>query len=198
MPFSGIQGTSDLRIYTKAKGNKNMDTKEKKELGNWGEKTLDEWMKKNSWNAVNKNLKIKKGEIDRVYFHKNSESGKIQFCVTEVKTSHFYTTKDIEILFTETGVKRYLKQRQIQNLYKYGENIIAHLKQQKIPNFKVYLRFFIILKSKYPLKKINSKNLPKSPAIKNCVQGDDFYIFSIEPEFTGINARKGLLQVKIW
>jgi len=175
-----------------------MHAKEKKELGYWGERILDSWMEKNKWKPINKNLRIKKGEIDRIYFFKNRETQEIKFCVTEIKTTVYYKVKDIEVLFTETGVKRYLKQRQIQNLYRVGENLIAYLKQQKTKNFKVYLRFFIVFKSHFKLSQKNMEKMPKSPAIKNCYQGEDYLIFSIEPEFTGISARKSLLQVKVY
>ena len=174
------------------------NTNEKKELGNWGEMALDDWMKINDWNPINKNLRIKKGEIDRIYFHKDRETQETKFCITEIKTSLFYKVKDIEILFTETGVKRYLKQRQIQNLYRYGENLIALLYQQKTRNFKVYLRFFIVFKSLHSLSRMNLEKLPRSPAIKKCYTGENYLIFSIEPEFTGINSRKSLLQVKVY
>ena len=175
------------------------NTKEKKELGSWGEKTLDYWMTENNWNPINKNLRIKKGEIDRVYYQKNLVTQENKFCITEVKTSVFYTKKDIEILFTETGIKRYLKARQVRNLYRCGENLIALLQQKKIPYFNVYLRFFIIFKYVKPnLSNINFEKLPKSPAIKNCFVGENYLIFSIEPEFTRINARKSLLQVSVY
>ncbi|MES2614053.1 MAG: hypothetical protein V4591_01420 [Bdellovibrionota bacterium] len=175
-----------------------VNTKQKKELGAWGEKILDQWMKHNNWNPIQKNLRIKKGEIDRIYFHKNRDTKLTRFCITEVKTSLYYGLKDVEILFTETGVKRYLKQKQIRNLYRYGENLIALLNQHKKSHYKVYLRFFIVLKSGYAAMKITAENLPKSPAIKNCFAGDDFLIFAIEPEFTKTNARKSLLQTSCY
>lgn len=175
-----------------------VNTKFKKELGAWGEKTLDHWMKHNGWSLIQQNLRIKRGEIDRIYYHNNNETQKTQYCITEVKTSLFYNTKDVDVLFSETGVKRYLKQKQIRNLYRYGENLTALLYSHKKVNFQVYLRFFIILKCAYKLNRMNLENLPKSPSIKMCCQGENYFIFSIEPEFTEINARKSLLQTRIY
>lgn len=174
-----------------------MNSKRRKELGNWGEKVLDEWMKQHDWNPINKNLRIKKGEIDRVYFCENKETLERKYCVAEIKTALFYKAQDIEVLFMETGVKRYLKQRQIQNLYRYGENLIAMLHQYKTKKFKVYLRFFIVFKYARRLDKLNLAFLPKTRAIKNCFRGEGYFIFSIEPEFTSISARKSLLQIKV-
>ncbi len=173
------------------------DTKIKKELGVWGEKTLDNWLKLNNWEPIQKNLKIKKGEIDRIYI-KNSQTQKVEFCLAEVKTSLLQKKEDIFILYTETGVKRYLKQRQIQNLYRCGENLIATLKQKNHINFNVYLRIFIILKSLQKIDKNFIYNLPKSSAIKSCYSSENHLIFCIEPEFTKINSRKSLLQTTIY
>jgi Holliday junction resolvase-like predicted endonuclease len=169
----------------------------KKELGDWGEKILDNYMNKRNWGIMNKNLRIKKGEIDRIYISKENFSQEIKVCLAEIKTSLFYKMKDIETLYTEIGVKRYLKQRQIRNLFLYAENLNAQFYYKMKKKFKIYIRFFIVLKSKSNLNYEKIK-LPKlTPAIKLCYKGENYLIFSIEPEFTRIQGRKSLLQIKI-
>ena len=59
------------------------NTRFKKELGDWGEKILDSYMNKKSWGIMNKNLRIKKGEIDRIYISKENFSQEVTVCLAE-------------------------------------------------------------------------------------------------------------------
>ncbi|WP_397600299.1 hypothetical protein [Silvanigrella sp.] len=165
-----------------------MNTAYKKNFGKWGEEQLDKWMAKHNWLPVEKNLKIQKGEIDRIYCSQNN-IGEKKFCITEIKTNIIYSKASFHILFTEVGIKKFIKMRQIKNLYKIGENYIAR-------GYKdIYLRIFVIIKTnkKMNITKFNEKTCP----FKLCYNNDNYYIFSIEPEFTFYQARKSLLQIKI-
>lgn len=174
-----------------------MNHRDKKKLGNWGEKTLDVWMKQLNWEPISKNLRIKNGEIDRIYLNRGKKTHQINICVAEIKTALFYKISDVERLFTEIGIKCFLKQRQIRNLYRCGENILALMKSQTCSQFHIFLRLFIIFKGPCSLSKMSIVRFPQSPAFKVCHKGENYFIFSIEPEFTTITARKSLLQVKI-
>ncbi len=124
-----------------------MKNREKKDLGNWGESLLDNYMEKKGWLPFAKNLRIKHGEIDRVYTLQVKKQGVASFCVCEIKTTVFYNLQALRNIYTEVGVKRYLKQRQIQNLYRYGENLMANLQVKGVCKPKIYLRFFILFKA---------------------------------------------------
>lgn len=166
-----------------------MDTKYKKRLGSWGEKQLDSWLEKNNWIAIEKNLKIRGGEIDRIYCLPKSAEKIKTICIAEIKTNAIFSKKSLMETFTEIGIKKYIKRRQIKNLYRFGENLIAQ------GNSKILLRIFIVLKI---AKKIKiDPNIGKASSIKICYMCDDFWILSIEPEFTNVQARKSLLQIKI-
>jgi Holliday junction resolvase-like predicted endonuclease len=160
------------------------DTKYRKKLGAWGEFQLDSWIKEHGWLPVQKNLKIPGGEIDRIYAQ-NKKQG--CFCLAEIKTNVIFSQKIFFETFSEIGIKKYIKQRQIQNLYKLGEHCISK-------GYAVFLRIFIILKTKCF---INKKRLPLEKAIRICYVSKDFWILSVTPEFTNINTRKSLLQIKL-
>ena len=98
--------------------------KQKKILGAWGESQVDTWMKLHKWNPIEKNLKIHGGEIDRVYAHSNAKDN-IQLCIAEIKTNIIYSKTSFDEIFSEVGIKKYIKQNQIKNLYKIGENYLA-------------------------------------------------------------------------
>ncbi|APJ04802.1 YraN family protein [Silvanigrella aquatica] len=165
-----------------------MDTAYKKKLGSWGEERVDLWMQQNNWHPKEKNLRIHKGEIDRVYFFKSGEGIK-KYCIAEIKTNIIHSKKSFLELFNEVGIKKYLKQRQIQNIYKFGEMYLANGKKN------IYLRIFIVLKFNQKLKIKNT--IHKNSPIKICLIHHEYIILSIEPEFTNINSRKSLLQIKI-
>lgn len=165
-----------------------MDTAYKKILGKWGEEQVDIWMEKNNWFPIEKNLKVVGGEIDRIYACSHN-TPLFQFCIAEIKTNLIYSQNTLIEIFSEIGIKKYLKQRQIKNLYKFGENYLAKGKKN------IFLRLFIVIKLN---KKMNVNELIKNTgSIKICFSSNDYFILSIEPEFTNIQARKSLLHVKI-
>ncbi len=165
-----------------------MDTAYKKILGKWGEEQVDIWMKKYNWLPIEKNLRIHGGEIDRVYTCTHSGKNS-QFCIAEIKTNLIYSINTFKEIFSEIGIKRYIKQRQIKNLYKLGENYLAKGKRN------IFIRIFIVIKLHNKLK-IN-ENIKNTSSIKICFSIDSYLILSIEPEFTNYNARKSLLQIKL-
>lgn len=171
-------------------------SKHKKELGRWGESTLDAWMCSKKWNAVHKNLSIRNGEIDRVYESFHEELCKLNICIAEVKTSLVFSKKEILSVFSEVGFKRYFKQRQLQNLYRFGETLQAQKKEKGVHNFQIFLRFFLILKIEREIH-LEKEELLQNPSLKLCHNEAGYLIFSVEPEFTPWNARKSLLQIKI-
>lgn len=175
---------------------KSNHTMHKKQLGRWGESCLDKWMLIKKWNAMYKNLYIRNGEIDRVYSFWNESLQESKICVAEVKTNLIYTRKEIQNIFTEVGFKRYFKQRQIQNLYRFAETLQAQKKEKDIQGTHIFLRFFLILKFGRKID-LQSGDLQNNSGIKICHQGLNHLIFSVEPEFTQFNARKSLLQTNI-
>jgi hypothetical protein len=174
-----------------------MNSKFKKELGQWGECALDSWMKEKKWLPFKQNLRIKGGEIDRIYYSFSYYRKEIRFCLAEVKTSIILKQEELDVLQTEIGLKRFLKARQIFNLYRYAEQLQSCFEYRAIQNkmkWKIFLRLFIVIKN---VKKIETNWNNKVTAIKKCSQKKDYIIFSVEPEFTFANARKSLLQIKI-
>jgi Holliday junction resolvase-like predicted endonuclease len=167
----------------------------KKELGCWGESKLDEHLERCSWRILVKNLKIKGGEIDRVYFKKDEALEKSSFCICEIKTSYFYQWKELQDLYTEVGVKRFLKQRQIRNLFVYSEHLRAHYSEMSISKVEFHIRLFVIFRSRFKISPQRLALLPFSPAMKMSFIGENYVIFSLEPEVTSIKARKSLLQI---
>ncbi len=165
-----------------------MDTAYKKTLGKWGEERVDIWMKKYNWLPIEKNLRIPGGEIDRVYSSAHSIQHS-QFCIAEIKTNLIYSKSSFAEIFSELGIKKYIKQRQIRNLFKLGENYLAKGKKN------IFIRIFIVIKINNKLK-IN-ETIKNVSSIKICYSSDNYLILSIEPEFTNFNARKSLLQIKI-
>ena len=165
-----------------------MDSTYKKILGKWGEEQIDIWMEKNNWLSIEKNLRIPGGEIDRIYACHNV-GVRPQFCIAEIKTNLIHSKKTFTEIFSEVGIKKYLKQRQIRNLYRFGEHYFA--KGYK----NIFLRLFIVLKIKNKFK-INILKKNTGP-IKICFSNDDYFILSVEPEFTNSQARKSLLQIKL-
>jgi Holliday junction resolvase-like predicted endonuclease len=164
-----------------------VDTAYKKILGKWGEEQVDIWMEKHNWLPIEKNLRIHGGEIDRVYTYSNGTHS--QFCIAEVKTNLIYSKNTFTEIFSEVGIKKYIKQRQIRNLYKFGENYLAKGKKN------IFLRLFIVIKLNNKLK-INDP-IKSTGSIKICFSNDSYFIISIEPEFTNLRARKSLLQIRL-
>ncbi len=165
-----------------------MDSAYKKILGKWGEEQVDLWMKNHNWLPIEKNLRIPGGEIDRIYAYSNNGIYS-KFCIAEIKTNLIYTKDSISEIFSEIGIKKYLKQKQIKNLFKLGENYLAKGKKN------ILLRIFIVIKTKNSL--ILNETIKNTGSIKLCFKSNNFLILSIEPEFTNFNARKSLLQIKI-
>jgi hypothetical protein len=110
-------------------------------------------------------------------------------CIAEIKTNCIYSSSSLNEIFTEVGIKKYIKQRQIKNLFKISENYFSKGISE------IYLRLFIVLKKKNYIK--IDKNLSAMSAIKICYEHDNYYILSITPEFTNINARKSLLEIRL-
>ncbi|KAB8028487.1 YraN family protein [Fluviispira multicolorata] len=165
-----------------------MDTKYRKKLGEWGEYQVDKWMEKHRWFPIKKNVKIKRGEIDRIYSPLKSLNKK-QLCLVEIKTRIISSQKEINEIFSESGVKKYFKTQQIKNLHIYGEQF--RIKYQA----KIYIRIFIILKIKHNFNKKYLLNFHTS--IKICHVCHEYLILSIEPEFTNIQLKKSTLEILI-
>lgn len=168
-----------------------LSTKYKKELGRWGEGALDTWLVQTGWQVESCNLKIKHGEIDRIY--KKQGLSQTHLCLAEIKTVIFFTSRDFEELFTEVGFKRLLKQRQLQNLYKFGEHLNAQFQSSK-KKCKIYIRFFVVAKCVWSQKNKAPRKMGNG-SIKLCFRNDQYDIFAVEPEFTPYIGRKSLLQV---
>jgi Holliday junction resolvase-like predicted endonuclease len=164
------------------------DSNYKKILGFWGEQQVDCWMQSQNWSVHEKNLRIHGGEIDRIYIHKTNNNN-YKMCIAEIKTNCIYSSSSLNEIFTEVGIKKYIKQRQIKNLFKISENYFSKGISE------IYLRLFIVLKKKNYIK--IDKNLSAMSAIKICYEHDNYYILSITPEFTNINARKSLLEIRL-
>lgn len=157
----------------------------KKKFGAWGESFLDEWMQSQGWNVYRKNLKLRHGEIDRVY-KKTLQIQKItQFCITEIKTIYCDNPKRFFSFFTEVGLSSLIKHNQIVNLYKYAENLQSrslHLKNLRSKQIKnIHIRFFIVLKMYNGFEKESFFNLQKN--YKVCLQTKDNLILAFTPEF---------------
>jgi Holliday junction resolvase-like predicted endonuclease len=159
----------------------------RKKLGKWGERQLDRWMAQQGWSIAQKNLRVQGGEIDRIYRQISQEN--VKFCLAEVKTNVVAAERHFFEIFSEVGLKKYIKQRQMTNLYRYGEHLLAST------NAQVMLRLFLILKMKketqFPLHPQNTEPL------KLCWQGEGVWIFSLVPEFTPVLARKSLVQMRV-
>lgn len=169
-------------------------SKYKKELGYWGERCLDSWMKSQNWDVFHQNLLIRGGEIDRVYVNQMSVDQKKRFCIAEIKTAFIYRKKEFQDVFSEVGFKRYLKQRQMQNLYRFAETLQSRGPKGKKSSCLMWIRFFLILRLKD--KNIVSNEILKTnqSGLKLCHKNADYLIFSVEPEFTVFRSRKSLLQ----
>lgn len=164
------------------------DSNYKKILGFWGEQQVDCWMQCQKWSVHEKNLRIHGGEIDRIYIHKSTNSN-YKLCIAEIKTNCIHNSAPLNEIFTEVGIKKYIKQKQIKNLFKMSENYYSKGIKE------IYLRLFIVLKKKHYIK--IDKNISTMSAIKICYEHDNYYILSITPEYTNINARKSLLEIKV-
>lgn len=169
-------------------------SKYKKELGYWGERCLDSWMKAQNWDVFHQNLLIRGGEIDRVYMNKMSADQKTRFCIAEIKTTVIYRKQEFQDIFSEVGFKRYLKQRQMQNLYRFAETLQSRVPKKENPSCLMWIRFFLILKLKNKAL-VCDEMLKNNPSgLKLCYRSFDYLIFSVEPEFTAFHSRKSLLQ----
>ncbi len=163
------------------------DTKYRKRLGEWGETQVDIWLEKHQWIPIQKNLKLKRGEIDRIY-SSNKEGKDNHLCFAEIKTNTITSYKTLFEIFSEIGIKKYIKSHQIRNLRYFAENLFLRYQA------KIYIRIFIILKIKFFNK---SCLLNLNSSIKICFICDEFIILSIEPEFTNLNIKKNILEVLI-
>ncbi|WP_186648448.1 YraN family protein [Fluviispira vulneris] len=164
------------------------DTKYRKRLGDWGETQVDIWLEKHQWIPIRKNLKLKRGEIDRIY-SSYSEGEDNHLCIAEIKTNIITSQKRLFEIFSEIGIKKYIKYHQIRNLRYIADYFILRY------HAKIHIRIFIVLKIKYNFNKSCLSNLNYS--IKICFICDEFIIISIEPEYTNLNFKKNLLEVLI-
>lgn len=155
----------------------------RKRLGKWGEEKLDSWLLEEKWKAIQKNKKIKQGEIDRIYQYNPNT-----YCIAEVKTIYLSNNISEQYLFSEIFLKKFLKNRQLTNLVKFGENLFSYGAK------KIYIRIFLILvfkKNKNPIKKQEISN-----SIKICYVHNNVAIISLNPEFTSVNSGKSLLEIQ--
>jgi Holliday junction resolvase-like predicted endonuclease len=173
------------------------NSRKNKDLGDWGESLLDDWMQSKGWLPTHKNFRIFKGEIDRIYSFYFYESDTFLFCLAEVKTCLFRTQAELVQLFSEVGIKRFLKQRQMQNLYRQGQTLLAKRYEMQKRKDRVFLRLFVVLKFPGEFKQSWLKDIPSLPSIKLCHTNNNCLLISIEPEFTSYQARKSLLEIKI-
>lgn len=116
----------------------------KKSFGRWGETSVDNWMNFHGWETYRKNLKMRHGEIDRVYVSISPLNKEKLFCVSEIKTIYCKNREKFFSFFTEIGLSALIKQNQIRNLYKYAEHISAFKTNSN--RTKIFIRFFIVLK----------------------------------------------------
>lgn len=151
------------------------DTCYKKNFGKWGETTVDNWMELHKWTPYRKNLKMRHGEIDRIYSQTHSRNEK-NFCIAEIKTIYCNNQKKFFSFFTESGLSALIKRHQITNLYKFAEHLSAQTQCHK-----VFVRFFIVLQ----MYKNYEKDIffLSQAQYKICLQTQNELILSFLPEF---------------
>ena len=116
---------------------------DRKKLGSWGECALDEWMSSQGWQRHAANTRIFKGEIDRVY--RKEGTGSPSFCLAEIKTRRIASPYFYKDFFCEAQAKNLVKRPQIINLFVWGKQLQAHLRQ-KGQECRILARIFLILK----------------------------------------------------
>lgn len=169
-------------------------SKEKKYLGFWGENYLDSWMHSQHWYAIEKNLRIYGGEIDRVYAKQQAGCDSPAFCVAEVKTRIVHRRRDLQTFFTESSLGPYFRQRQMRNLYRYGETLQAHTYQKIRAMSTIYLRLFLVLKHSGLLAVGDFKNNGYFGTLKCCFFSQEAAVLSFQPEYTCFLGGKSSLQ----
>ncbi len=141
----------------------------RKRLGKWGEEKLDSWMDTKKWRPIQKNKKIKHGEIDRVYQFDSKT-----FCLAEIKTIYLNSKITELYLFSEIFLQKFIKKRQVLNLIKLGDNLLSSGAKT------IYIRIFIICI--YKTNSINFQNYKNNTAIKICFHKNNLAIISLSPE----------------
>ncbi len=165
----------------------------RKLLGQWGENFVDDFMEKYDWQIIQKNQNIHKGEIDRVYFSDKHN----QYCICEIKTSYLERT-NLKFLFeNELYFKKFLKFRQIRNLYWYTNNFPRYLPQLKNSTFNFLVRYFIVLKGKPTSQKQILEQYKNCRTLKICRVNSEGVIIAVTPEFTNYLTKKSSLECYI-
>jgi Holliday junction resolvase-like predicted endonuclease len=108
----------------------------KKNLGDFGESTLDNWFQQQGWETLWQNHRFKGGEIDRVYGLRLADKyGHI--CIAEVKTRKFRSESFFQTFCFYHGLLSGVPQRQLRNLTREAIRCST-----KFPEAKIHLRVF--------------------------------------------------------
>jgi Holliday junction resolvase-like predicted endonuclease len=177
-----------------------MEVRTKKWKGAEGESLVDEWFFSTGWKPVIKNQRFRGGELDRLYVksrvHRHDH---VQLCLVEVKYAQISSASETSGLFEETVLKRFVKQNQMQNLYRFGELLATPTPRSgmgRLPK-KVYLRLILVVKFQaHDGHRYGAPRVLEGLA-KVCCWKDSYAILSLTPEYVARGMRTSLLQIEM-
>lgn len=157
---------------------KKQNTYYKKNFGSWGECCVDQWMQKIGWDIEEKNLKIFRGEIDRIYRRKHVFELS-DYCVAEIKTIDCKNQFEFLRVFKHFGLRNILKNHQIVNLYQFSEKVLST--RRNACNSHIFVRVFLVLKLYRNYEKEDFFKTQTSYRV--CLQTNEYLILSVAPDF---------------
>lgn len=117
---------------------------ERRLYGDWGESFVDQSLGHLGWSVYQRNIRLRRGEIDRVY--KSHTSLAKRFCICEIKTIQVKNDTQFQSIFSELSFKRFIKNRQMTNLHRYGMHLRAHKTgPDQTVNVRCFLRVFLVI-----------------------------------------------------
>jgi Holliday junction resolvase-like predicted endonuclease len=103
-------------------------SRHRKDLGSRGEHLLDQWAQSQRWQVISKNLKLRSGEIDRVY---QAEGHLPDLLVCEVKTLWVGSLASFDVRLGGDFLIKSLKPHQCKKLLWFAK-ILSHRERQRV------------------------------------------------------------------
>ena len=153
-----------------------MDTRQKKQLGSWGEKCVESAMATLGWRVAQRNHRFSGGETDRIFCKDRSEARASDYCVAEIKTLQKSSPRELWAFLSQADCLATLcRPRQMRNLFVTGARLRGH------SHGAVFIRLFVVAKFSRACEPPSTDEAPP-PFCKIISRHDEFIIVSLMPE----------------
>lgn len=97
----------------------------RKQIGRWGEASVDAWMLTQGWSTLVRNHHFRGGELDRLYVQTGRPGKKRRYCVVEVKSRFLQSASQLDTCLRQSALQTLFRPHQLRNCLRFAETLEA-------------------------------------------------------------------------